>query len=257
MGRRSLPHGRCAGGRSHTAMRLQPGSSSASPIRSRAPMIGSRLLATWAAEGRAAEEGDGEQRDQQESVRNARTTVVGRVVDGAHVWISGALRPQRISRRPASMSRPSPPEATSAPRAAALSPRRQPPSRPLRGRRASGLPIGAEARVWAGGSPAWRAALCLLCSVAPLIGSDEPICSPPDDVRGAAAGPGAVAAVGGWGAVTGSAGGAAGAVGGAGAGGLAATGGAGAGCGRGAGGASGAGGGLAALRGGSSSSGST
>ena len=53
-------------------------------------------------QGRAAEKSDGEQRDQQESVRNARTTVVGRVVDGAQVWISDALRLQRISgcRRP-------------------------------------------------------------------------------------------------------------------------------------------------------------
>ena len=89
------------------------------------------------------------------------------------------------------------------------------------------------------------------------MGSEEPISSPPDDARGAATGPGAVAAVEGWGAVTGSAGGAAGAVGGAGAGGLVATGGPGVGCGRGAGGASGTGGGLEALRAGSSSSGST
>ena len=42
-------------------------------------------------EGCAAEEGNGEQGSEQESVQNARTTVVGRVVDGAHVWISDAL----------------------------------------------------------------------------------------------------------------------------------------------------------------------
>ena len=100
-----------------------------------------------------------------------------------------------------------------------------------------------EARsVWcAGGSPAWRTALGWACSVAPSTGSEEPICSAPDDVSGAATGTGAAVAAGGC-ALTGSAGGAAGAIGGSGAGGLAATGGDGAGCGRGAGGASGAGG---------------
>jgi hypothetical protein len=109
-----------------------------------------------------------------------------------------------------------------------------------------------------GGSPPARTAACFPCSVAPLIGSDAPICRPPpDEVRGGAIGPGAIAAVGGLGAVTDSSGGAVGAVGGAGVGGLAAAGGAGSGCGSCAGGASGAGGGLVALRGGSSSSGST
>ena len=42
-------------------------------------------------QGRAAKKSDREQRDQQESVRNARTTVVWRVVDGAQVCISDAL----------------------------------------------------------------------------------------------------------------------------------------------------------------------
>ena len=42
-------------------------------------------------QGRTAEKSDGEQGDQHESVRNARTTVVGRVVHGAQVCISDAL----------------------------------------------------------------------------------------------------------------------------------------------------------------------
>ena len=42
-------------------------------------------------EGGASEKGDDEQGNEQESVHNACTTVVGRVVDGAHVWISDAL----------------------------------------------------------------------------------------------------------------------------------------------------------------------
>lgn len=45
MGRRSPPHGRCAEGRWHTARPLQQGSSSASPARSRAPIIGSPFRA--------------------------------------------------------------------------------------------------------------------------------------------------------------------------------------------------------------------
>jgi hypothetical protein len=48
----------------------------------------------------AAEEGDGEHGNEQESVQNARTTVVGRVVDSAHAWIGGALRPCRTTGGP-------------------------------------------------------------------------------------------------------------------------------------------------------------
>ena len=62
------------------------------PIRSRAPMIGSRLLATWAHTRRAAEEGDGEQRDRARvGSERPRHRLVGCVVDGAHVWIGDAL----------------------------------------------------------------------------------------------------------------------------------------------------------------------
>ena len=71
-------------------MRLQPGSSSVSP-----PLTGANDRESHSAHldahRCAAEKGDGQQRDQQESVRNARTTVVGLVVDGAQVWIGDAL----------------------------------------------------------------------------------------------------------------------------------------------------------------------
>jgi hypothetical protein len=46
---------------------------------------------------RTAEKDDREQRDDQESVPDALIALVGRVVDGAHAWIGGALRPRRIA----------------------------------------------------------------------------------------------------------------------------------------------------------------
>ena len=45
---------------------------------------------------RGAEEGDGQQRNEHESVRNGRAPLVRRVGD-AHVWIGGALRPCRTT----------------------------------------------------------------------------------------------------------------------------------------------------------------
>jgi len=47
----------------------------------------------------AAEERDGQQRDEKEPVRHARAPFVRRV-GGAHRWIGGALEPCRITRRP-------------------------------------------------------------------------------------------------------------------------------------------------------------